>query len=859
MCNVLRAVWNKEDLGEEIATLRQYCRIKLQWTQKDFKNRISKLDQRYLDENIWNEDYDISYLCKVLQVVLYNVYCNLNLICQEHINMLRKKRNKVCHYYGCMEINLNKEIDQLKESLRAIYLGVGEYLGTDFSQNIREMEHTLTEILGTDIVIGDQVMQIETFIENKRSKMIIHGRQELEAHYKKLCVLNPCTWISDSDSKVRRFEVDKIFTPLKLDGQVEIELKSLFTVKKRKSIILPPILIFKGLAGSGKSSLCRYLIFNWHTRKEEIDMLSLFDLVFLVEIRRIRSSRIIEFLQESLLKETCKKFDSRDVILLLKDMDVLFIIDGFDEGGEQAKKLVQDILDIFSDHRIMITTRPDYHEDVVSMAMRSAQYQSIEVCGFDDKQMQEFTKKVFTVIEEQEHRQIKQTKDFLEYLENRGHVLNEHLKLPLTLALLIYLWKESPEIVSSVTTATRLYQELFSLLKKKLAERLCSKCCSVSKLYYLLDELILLLGQKAWDMLRNAKHLVDKDIYSALERECKTRRIDITELMSAFLMCHLDENDQDLVYEFLHKTQMEYLAARFLADQVKKKKKTLKDIEEDIGYSNWRHHQEVLKYLTGHLAIYSQQKPDILGTNYPHLSRLFSVAEVESYNFNYWWNIIVESLYNPSICLGIAKDQLPQQDWELNAKQVVSGLNLLIRTSVSLQNLKIEIPCDVEPYNIKYFLSTMESLKSKIYTRHNKHHPILVEMHFWRHNEYASDMPSDHFLRTLYPWGHLINFTGSLGEQEEGQEVLAYCFKLKNIRARVSTPKALACFSNSLKRIWKSVRLIRLSLVIPVEVMPGELTKLNFKGCLELLFVNIRDMDKEWLEQVVRRVGNRYR
>lgn len=854
MCNVLNAVWSKENLGEEIQTLRHYCRIKLSWTQKDLKF-FDILEQKYLDKDIYSEVYDICYLCKVLENVLDHVYCQLDCDCQKHIKKLKKKRNKVCHYFGHMEGNLSREIDQFKETIRSIYKGVGKCLDIDFSQNITEMEYMLTEILDTNFVIGEQVKEIETFEENKRSRMIIQGRQELEAQYRKLRVLNPCTWINDNNDKVRRFEVDKIFTPLKLEGQREIELKDIFTAKMRRDAILPPILIYKGLAGSGKSALCRYLIFNWHTRKEDINMLSSFDLVFLVEIRRIRCSKVIDFLQGIVLKDTCKNLDSRDVILLLKGLDLLFIIDGYDESGEQAKKLVQDILAIFSEHRIIITTRPDYHEDVINLAKRYAPYQSVEVCGFDDKRKKEFITKVFSVIEEPD-KCMRQTIKFLNYLDKRGYALDEHLKLPLTLALLIYLWKESPGVVNSVTSATRLYMELFGLCQKKLAERLCcTKGFRSTKLYSHLGDLILLLGQQAWVMLKDAKNLVDKDIYYILEKECKTRNVDVTELMSAFLMCHIDEDDEELVYEFLHKTQMEYLAAGFLADKVKKKKKTLEEIKQDIGYSSWRHHQEVLKYLTGHLAIYSQINPDILKINFPHLSKLFRMAEIESNNYNYWWNLVVESLYDSSVCKGIAQDQLPVKHWELNARQVVSGLNLLIRTSVSLENLTIEISCDVEPYNIKYFLDVMKSLKIKIQDRHNKHCPILVEMHFWRHVQYDHDRPSDEFLRALYPWGHLVNFTGSLGEQQEGREVLAYCYNLKNIRARVASSKALACLSKSLERIWKSVRLIRLTLVIPVEVKPEELAVLNFRGNLELLLRNITDADKEWLVQVVKRIG----
>nr|XP_053638618.1 uncharacterized protein LOC128693174 [Cherax quadricarinatus] len=578
-----------------------------------------------------------------------------------------------------------------------------------------------------------------------------------------------------------------------------------------------------------------------------INTIENFDLVFLVEVRTVKSKTLTEYLtQQRLPKTHNEQFkDSFEIIPLLQELDILFVIDGFDEAGDEAKNIVEEIFAKFSNKRIILTTCPEYHTDAVLLSNRyDVDCLSIEVCGFDYVGLKEFTIKVFTAVEENEMNREIQIGEFLKYIRGRGKVLGSHLKLPLTLALLIYLWRDNPDILNRVTTATNLYCELFKLCQEKLEERLHAGLLTGA-----VQNVVLFLGKQAWFMLQlnNTRICISEDIKKKIIEKCEYEKIDDVEFMSAFLMCEIDENNEatESTYAFLHKTQMEYLAAGFLANTVIGGE-TLDSICNNT--TEWWKYREVIVFLTGHLAI-----NHILERNIGPLFTLIKKSETGIGNYNFWWKILTEALHHRKVADIIARE-LPLRRWELNDTHVVTGLQLLSNTPVDLQELKIEMPSNVEPYDIPELLDTMTNLRDKLRNRYDKNNPILVELHFWRHNEYNTKL-SDDFIRTLRPWGHLTTFTGSLGNQKKGKEVLSYCFKLKIICVRIMTLEALRSLGNSLSRIHKSVNLLRVTLALPVyNCAPEKLSNLQISGDLEVTVPDIKDEDKEWLKGCVRQI-----
>ncbi|XP_042879215.1 NLR family CARD domain-containing protein 4-like isoform X2 [Penaeus japonicus] len=877
MIEVLRAICEKENLEEGCVTVRDYCTKRLKWTTTFIKQKISKMDLPQMDKNLREDDFDLTFTYKIITTVLSDVHSQLDENCQKQMENLKLMRNVVCHcYIDNIPVKLEDRVNDLQQIYKDIYEGVGKVLKRDFSKSISDISDNLTEVLNSQVRQDDMITYTEIVEESRKYKMstmILDGKREQMSYYENLQLLNPCVWIDEEDykkfkdGKEQKFSIENLFTPvqLKLEECVAIDVKDLLTVtgKSNETEYIPTALVLMGLPGSGKTSLLHYLIHVWCKKGKEIDTISDFHLVFFIEIKSVTKKSLVEYLQThkmfketwKVLEETWEDFDASNIIKTLQYFNLLFLIDGFDECDNAARQVIEDIICKFNDQCIIITTRPDYKEDIVFMTNRyQVNCQFIEVNGFDHKQQKLYTEKVFRLLEVNENSARKLTGAFTSKLLKfeQSQIFQEHLRWPVNLAMLIYLWKADQKVFGRVTSATLLYMEFFKHWQNELVKRLKHSSNSSCDLQETLDMLLLVLGKKAWDMLLQEESTLDRKSCDMIKCLCKEKNINVQEFMAAFLMCQMDDdrNTEKYGFNFLHKNQVEYLAAGFLAEKVRSKERSIEDIHEEI--ESLCHYQSFLGYLVGHLALYNQHESELLHSNMQPLLNLFDSADVPKDNYNYWWNIFIESKYNEMLGKKMAQEILPADEWVLNAEQVVSGLRLLSYIPVILKCLKIEISSDIEPYRIKYFLDLMKGLKKKLEGRYDNAPPTLVELHFWHHYEERHDKPSDEFLRTLYPWGQLTSFTGSLGTSVRGKEVLSYCIKLRSLRVQLSTLSAMKSLSNSLNSIYKSIKDICIVLVLLDDVSPRECPQLKKLKNLELCVKGIQDVQQEWWADIIK-------
>ncbi|KAK7077640.1 hypothetical protein SK128_012059, partial [Halocaridina rubra] len=833
------------------------------WSKRKIKDKVTKLHSPHLDVQIKSIDIDISFAGTIITEAFPDIYSKLSDSCKVNINVLRKLRNNVCHHYGICADELDLEIGKLGKILKEIYKDVGKTLGKDFSNNIKDVKDCLNSIREAKMCQNDLESYLEdvrNFRETLNFKMITDGRKELYQSYGSLQILNPCTWLSEAkkENTLSKYLIDKIFTPLKIeDKRSEINITDLLTITTRikGEEKIPPALFLYGNAGCGKTSLSHFILHQWCEKKQNIVSLEDINLLIFVEVRRVKSKSLREFLREECLKDTCQDFKSDDIIPTLQDMDVLFVIDGYDEWkGGSSFELINDILCKFGDKRVIMTMRNSYLSDALLAARKyRVDNLSIEICGFDDESLKKFSEKVFRAIVPDEQKCQKEISAFQDYLDGRGSVLEDHLKLPLTTALLIYLWHEDPTIINNVTTATRLYQEIFGLCQKRLKERINYR--EHDKLDGVLNDLFLCLGQQAWVLLveGNLICLTQRE-FSTLKSECSKKLIDVMELLSAYLCCetNLNSDSSEKIFAFLHRTQMEYLSAAYLGNALIKGNLTFENINQSVrSRSEWRRYQEVITFLGGHLAINKSLSSDYVDYIFCFLRE----ANIGYANYQFWWNFYLETLRNVEVGCRISTGMLPRMDWQLDTVHVVPALELYLALKVNLETLKIDIPIDVNPHkirNLQLVMSKIQNAKKKEKQK-NRLTPVKVELHFWHHNEYETDQTSGIFIRSLYPWGHLTNFTGSLGE-EDG---LSYSYHLKTIRIRLGSVSAIACFKCSLSRIFKSVRKLRITIGIPFTCSVDEVCELSFRSFLEITLIGVKDDQVEWAQQLLSKINGR--
>lgn len=917
MTDIVQQIYAMEAMNNEeenqktmspLPPLQDFIKARLGWKRKDMEGLFTKQNLHLLESDVMLSTFDITIAYKILPKLFPRVFEELSDECKRSMEYIKTMRNKLAHVMDPdTNIDTKKEISLLKMKYDEIYLGVSNVIGYDFTQRrqiMKEMLSNMTIFKASDYEHYQQ--ELIEFEKDVSHKLLREGRKELKEYYERLRVVNPCTWLLQDDIKSKQYSVskhyiEKIYTPLQiktLSGGEEqrLDTKNILTKTKTKFTtdirgrnhnpddevdehILPNGLLLNGLAGCGKTSLCRFILHEWRTDGDKINGLKDFDLVILVEARSIQQTTLKQLLTEHIFPKTIKTLKQRiktlylmgesvedDIIPAFLDMSILFIIDGFDEASRNTKKVIRNIFGTFNkslDHRIIVTTRPEFLEEIGNyLNISNFEYITAKICGFDDEGIRTFTHNVFDValcneakeknvdVEEYSRRK---SEEFRHYIEGRGRILNNQLYLPLTLALLIHLWIDNKDKLNRVTNCTSLYYELFSLCQDKVRERLrLQETCTDRQT---ITDILLFIGKVSWELLQVDTISLKNAEIKRIEEECKKKGVNEVEIMSAFLACEYDENQdtkEDRNYSFLHKTQMEYLAAQYIAERIK-----MGGLGEVPILDSWQGFHQVIVFLVGHLLSQSKSKETNVTDTTRLLFELVDKANIHETNFEFWWKFLVESgEHKKKAGMRIAQERLPETSWELkydaNNDNLVSGLELLCNIPVRLESLRIEVPNGKDPYDIKDMYGLMTELNKHLKRQYNKNNPLLTELHFWQHYNKTCKKHTDDWVRTLRPWGHLTNLTGSLGEQRKGQELLNYCFKLKTIRVRLCTLKAVESLATSLLKIYRTVRKLRLSLVMsPDSVDPVSFPSVTSKGDLDIHIPGMKDNNKDWVVEAV--------
>ncbi|KAK7069645.1 hypothetical protein SK128_017478, partial [Halocaridina rubra] len=690
--------------------------------------------------------------------------------------------------------------------------------------------------------------RIKKMREKKLPEKITEGRKELIDGYAHLREFNACSWFNATNTSASRetlmskqhVPLEKIFTNLRIrNGQQEVEMKDILEISKifQEEEIIPPLVFLQGLAGSGKSSLSYHLVLEWQNGQCGVKGLCDFDFVILIKASRVRSNRLKEFLRDEVLPQTTANMKDEDIVPWLKTLDILFIFDGYYDIENVSYEILEDVLAKFGDQRIIVTTRPEVHKDFICMSRRyHMHYLSLEVCGFDVPRLKDFTYKVLNATEINKESIKIQAEEFLSYINGRGRVLDKHLKLPLTTLLLLFLWREEPDIFNKDTTATRLYELLYILYFNILSER-CSKYFKgIGQIPPILDSLLLYIGEKAWDMINSGITEATYEIYEAIIMECASKGIIAQEVLSVLHMYQIDNYSAvcKIPIAFHHNTQMHYLAGTYLVDKLQRNLIKIPDINPCPGV------EHVLMFVMGHLA----EQNALTNSAATEVSQIINSLDTDPAKYEFWWSMLQESRFQSQIAYYIAKEKLPKKNWQLNEVNVVRALQLLTLTPVKLWTLIIDIPANKEPCDIPNFFESLLDAGKQLKKRQKR--LVKVDMHLWNH-EKSSHNTSDDFLRALHPWADLQSFAGHLGKQEDGEEIFATYINLRIIRVKVSTINSFHSLSSSLRKISKSVKTLHVIIALPKLSPPELLTDLKTSGNLEITVADMEDQYREWL------------
>ena len=378
----------------------------------------------------------------------------------------------------------------------------------------------------------------------------------LEREYNRRAEFRPFLW-----SKGTKLQLQKVYTRLRVvsrqkAGSSEIGVDDIFGSSEKDNY---PLVLVEGSPGIGKSTFCLKLAHDW-ANGERSRNFPIFKLVFLLKCRDMKGD-IVEDIFEQLLPEDLKEKTKEAFVNFLEDLNnqnqILIILDGLDELPEKLEDRVNKVLrrKIMSLCYVLATTRQE-------KGINTREQFQFDTClaieGFSKKNSFEYIRKHFRNIGT-EHSS--KGERLIEEIK-QNPLLGELQSNPLNLLLLCVVYEDHEGRLSSSIT------DLYQTIARCLLRRYCAKEeLKASEKDEDLDKqfeiAILTLGELAWKCLLNDRLSFYEDELEELERS--NENIVARRLGLVYKEESLKRLKPRHVYSFLHKTFQEYLAASYIA------------------------------------------------------------------------------------------------------------------------------------------------------------------------------------------------------------------------------------------------------------------------------------------------------
>lgn len=842
-------------------TIHSYCKFRLKWTEEKIRTVFGT--SPHLMQNLQTQkNIDTDFAYKVIIEFCGTAVQLLNKDIQDYIYQLPYYKYRVCRKYGSIVDDLKIVAKQFSQTILAIHthmLMVYENCEKHFTEN-KFFVSGAEEAIWNKLDISDQASLSEDdfkrFRDDVSVQRLIKVQRSLCKYYSRLDISNPvlfqdkCWYENYKSGEIQNSLAKDFFIPLKRrERGVKVHLKELLQDTNPLGDVEEMVvtgLIVVGESGSGKTTLCYHLVYDWYKKLNIVTMLGSFDLVFFFECCKVRNMQLEDAVKQQMLETSLGDVDLK---AFLKDLNVLFIVDGFDEGSVKDAPIMNEIWTQYSNKRILITTAPQSLAEVEGRMLNfNVRFTTVTICELDDKTRVDLLKTGFF----KKVKDISAASSICDELIATHHQgdwrVVDHLGLPITAAMCMAKWASSE--VPNFKCATEFLLSLFALDDKSTVQTgLTSEFTDV-----LQAQLPSLIGNLAWQLLIQNRRTILSDTHNKLTADVELSswllhlKVDPSEVLMSVFTCTFDHSTSPpgRHYSFVSRQQQVFFAARYLAESIQTQKMKVPDLHTHID--RLKDHPQLLTFLIGNLVLQNADRMIV-----QEVINFISELDFANKDFKYWWHFYEESCGHEEVSLFLAS-KLPML-WELDELTVVPAFRLLTCVPVQLISINIDIPNNVDPFDIPHFLPIMEKLPCSLRDRHNAKNPIQVELHFWNHVEFGkSSKPSDRFLNALQDWGTLTNFTGELGM--DGWKVPDRRCNIRNMRVRlrsVEAAKNLSIITNRVPRICKKVRI---SVDFPEGCALDNLPRIKL-GSTEISFQDINEQNQQWIMNIIHRIADR--
>ncbi|KAK7077466.1 hypothetical protein SK128_003796 [Halocaridina rubra] len=393
------------------------------------------------------------------------------------------------------------------------------------------------------------------------------------------------------------------------------------------------VIIVTGDAGTGKTTLCQYLVWLWGEAKDEILELKAYKLAMLIKCRDVCTRNVTSLLCDDLLPDTTSWCNPSDIKKHLKSIRILWVIDGLEESTAEATAVICNLKNKQNpNHTLLITSRPEHSYSLKAM-MHQSEYVEISLQGIKPLEMLEqlITDESISPYSSLEMKQ------FAENFRKLNKDLQHELQNPLKLCLAMQVWKNNINNIGNASNLRNLYKTIKNNLIESLAQKLAIGKLSKKDAECKVNEWFHYLCKIAFEMV--ASKIVAEINAESLERlkkNCLSLLIESPDMCLSTFLAHSGSG----VYRFFHSTQQYFYAALYGASVFLKSQdlahtlKVFGILPSQANVINLDHFYEVL------LLILSNKHEVISKKKAKELIQLFSYAIKGEFASIKWFEVI---------------------------------------------------------------------------------------------------------------------------------------------------------------------------------------------------------------------------
>ncbi|XP_027210356.2 uncharacterized protein [Penaeus vannamei] len=586
--------------------------LSLGHSKADYKRKFNSEQRHLLERGVPFKEYDISLLYIVLQLM-----CGLagpsdpawaspptGQPLEHLLHKVKMKRNDIAHSNDVRQMSDQELIKELRK-LRCLFSGILRLAGNrcgirphvfrdqvwEIKQNFQDLLEKVREPLqASDLDKFPQLQQeIQVFQKALQNKIKEASERELCGLYPQLWDVTLAQWLYP-DLKIRP-SVNFTNLVIKEDTSTlspsqeqqhqprDISHKDLLQITDVYDR-LPEVIIIAGEGGIGKTTLLKHMLEMWVRDPSQIKGLQNVSPLLYLQLRGSTLTSWKGMLESAL----CGTFQESGLTIdifadLFQAMHVVVLLDGYDEVSQQAKELITDLISYRRNMRIVITTRPSCQKELTQIMKNKKQVMNIEIKGIDRKDRHFFIENTLAALVQDPVRRDELKGKIIRNLENLKTGKGD-LDVPLTLTLLIIRDVEAPD-----ESSPDVYQDLTSLMVKKVKERLAAKGIGVTlekvREYHEFQRGV------ALRCLKKREHDLLSETVEDLKAKCNELNLPYKEILSGFLISKKFRQGLFIVHvwSFPHNRFQEHWASSHIATQLSKMSRSLPDMSGLLDFA----------------------------------------------------------------------------------------------------------------------------------------------------------------------------------------------------------------------------------------------------------------------------------